>query len=109
MKCIEENTERLDLLEKSLLLEEKQKNRLREIDFKKKEEIDASTTMDLYAGNSNTSLLDEEEAIRKELVEFMAKNSSTPMAPVVRNLTNLQGNSIYIYFFFKLSIFTFSK
>ena len=94
MKCIEENAERLDLLEKSLSLEEKQKKRIQQISIQKEKDVEAEKILKLYDGTGNTpgSLLDQEEAQRKQLVDTMIKNETPATAPVVRVMTNLQGN-----------------
>ena len=97
MKCIEENTERLDLLQKTLLLEEKQKKRLLDLSLEKKNEIVAGNLQKLYEGNNSTNIsnttniLDREEAQAKELVNYMVQNSTPSIAPVVKVLTNVQG------------------
>lgn len=92
MKCIEENTERLDFLQKSLEVEEKQKKRLLDISLEKKKEMEEAQTKQIYHGfsNSTMTMFDQEEAIRKSLVEDMIKTA--PHTPTVKVLTNLQGN-----------------
>lgn len=94
MKCIEENSERLNLMEKTLLLEQKQKKRM--IDLTKQEEKDIETATrrrlyDGYSSNVNSSILDQEEAQRKELVKEMVETSTPLIEPAVRVLQNVQG------------------
>lgn len=94
MKCIEENTERLNLLQKTLELEEKQKKRLLEISLQKRkenEDCQRKQMCDDYS-NTTTTMLNEEEAIRKSLVDEMVKTCTPANAPTVKVLTNLQGN-----------------
>lgn len=96
MKCIEENSERLDLHLKSFSLEEKQKKRLLEINIQRKREIDTTNQMKLYDGTStNSSILDQEDDIRKQLSESMNQCSTPALTPVVRVLNNVHG--IYYY------------
>ena len=95
MKCIEENSERLDLLQKTHLLEQKQKKRLMEIALQREKEIAEANQMKLYEGTStNSSILDQEDALRKELADAMNKGSTTAITPVVRVLNNVQGDLI---------------
>lgn len=96
MKCIEENTERLDLMQRTYELEEKQRQRLLDISLQKKKELEQAQRSNMYDGYSNStttdSMLDQEEANRKTLVDEMVKNSTPSNAPIVKVLTNLQGN-----------------
>lgn len=94
MKCIEENTERLDFLQRCLEVEEKQRKRLLEISNNKKKEMEEVKQNQIYDNNSTstTEMLDQEDAIRKTLVEEMVKTSTPSNAPIVKVLTNLQGN-----------------
>lgn len=92
MKSIEENTERLDLLQKTLAVEEKQKKRLLEVSNNKKKELEESNQKKLYEVNcATTSILDQEDSHRKELVENMVQNSAPSLTPVVKVMTNVQG------------------
>ena len=96
MKCIEENSERLDLLQKTVFLEEKQKKRLEEVTIQKEREVEMANQTKLYDGTStNNSLLDQEEALGKELVKNMNQSSPTALTPVLRVLNNVQGNYFY--------------
>ena len=94
MKCIEENSERLDLLQKTLSLEEKQKKRLLDLTIQKEMEIESANQLKLYDGATATSnsILDQEDTIRKQLAESMNQSSTTALTPVVRVLNNVQGN-----------------
>ena len=93
MKCIEENTERLILLEKTLVVEEKQKKRFEDLAFQKKKEIEEANRRQLYDGTINTpdALLNQEEAIRKELMEDMVRNATPSDGPTIKVLNNVQG------------------
>lgn len=93
MKCIEENTERLDLLQKTLSLEEKQKKRLKDMNIEREKQVQDEKIQKLYDGNgnSNSSVLDQEEALRKQLVDTMIQSATPATTPVVRVLTNVQG------------------
>ena len=93
-KCIEENTERLDLLEKSLAVELRQKKRLLDICVEKQRGEEESERQKLYEGNSSTaSLLDQEDAQRKELFDAMVQKTTLSIEPVVKVLSNVQGIS----------------
>ena len=89
---IEENTEKLDLLEKTLLIEEKQKKRLQGIMSQNEKEKEEAARIQLFEGNNATtmSMLDQEESQRKELMDGLIRNS-TPNAPVVKVLNSIQG------------------
>lgn len=101
MKCIEENSERLDLLQKTLSLEEKQRKRLLDITLQKQKEIESANQMKLYDGSTatNNSLLDQEDSLRKELADSMNQTSTPALTPVVRVLNNVQGK-YQKYFFY---------
>lgn len=93
-KCIEENTERLDLLTKTLLVEERQKKRLQELSMKEQKESEEANRRQLFEGtNPNTppSILDQEEANRKELMTEMIRHSSPSDGPAIKVLNNIQG------------------
>lgn len=109
MKCIEENTEQLDLLQKTLQVEEKQKKRLMDLSVQNQKEIEISQRKQLYDGYLNstttTSMLDQEEAERKLLVDEMVRTSTPSNAPTVRVLTNLQGNIAILVVKFELKIY----
>lgn len=94
MTCIEENTERLDLMQKTLAVEEKQKKRLLEASIRTQNEIQRAKTTQLYEGNSTDSILNQEEAHRKELVDLMLHNTTPSITPIVKVLNNVQGNGL---------------
>lgn len=94
MQSIEENSERLDLLQKTLEVEQSQKKRLLNESVRKTKEQEEENRLKLFAGSTSTppSTLNHEEAHSKELVDAMVQNSSPSLAPVVKVLTNVQGN-----------------
>ena len=93
MECIAENSERIDLFEKTVALEQRQKKRMMDLSIQKQKELDQANSLALYEGtfNSSTSVLEQEEAVRKELVEAMVHSSTPSNGPVVKVLTNVQG------------------
>lgn len=93
-ESIEENTERLDLLQKTVLLEEKQKKRLRDLAIQKEKEVEEANRRKLYEASTPSSVLDHEERQRKELVDEMVQNSTPSLTPVVKVMSNMQGISI---------------
>ena len=90
---IEENTERLDLLEKSLQVEQRQKKRLEDLSKQQEKEREEASRRELYDGNKNTTLsnINEEEDQRKELVDAMIRHANPSNGPVVKVLTNVHG------------------
>lgn len=92
-ECIEEQSERLDLLEKTILVEEKQKKRISELNSlqNKNKEMEASLNL-LDVNGTSSSVLEQEEGHRKMLVDSMNKNSTNSNGPIVRCLTNVQGD-----------------
>ena len=92
MQSIEENTEQLDLLERTLLVEQKQKKRLEVIALQKQQQMEESNRRKMFEGKVTTTptALDEEEAQRKDLVDTMIKDC-TSNSPVVKVLTNVHG------------------
>ena len=95
MKCIEENSQRIDLLQKTLALEDRQNLRIYEMNFQKKREMETAKNSKLIDGGINDSILDQEEAQGRELVHSMVQSSTPTIAPVVRVLTNVQGKNKY--------------
>lgn len=93
--CIEENTEKLDLLEKTLALEQKQNSRLEDMIKQKEKEREQAMRQQLYEGSSptTTSILNLEDAQRKGLMDALIRDS-TPNAPVVKVLNNIQGTDV---------------
>ena len=97
MKLIEENSEKLDLLEKTLIVEERQKQRLAEVSVQNEKEQEIAKSAQLYDENSNsasTASLEQEDRQRKEIVHSMVVNSTPSNAPMVKCMTNIQGNII---------------
>ena len=94
MKSIEENTEQLDLLERTLMVEEKQKQRLKALALQKERDIEECNRRQLYEGHSTTSAakMDQEDTYRKELLDDMVKDATPSNAPIVKVLTNVHGN-----------------
>ena len=101
MKSIEENTEKLDLLERTLQVEQKQKKRLEAIAIQKQQQMEEANRRQLLEGHSTSSaaVLDQEDAQRKELVDAMIRESTPSNASVVKVLTNVHGNYIAIITF----------
>lgn len=97
-KLIEESSEKLDLLEKTLLVDERQRQRLLTMTMEKEREREKARTLQLYDGTLYTpsTLFEQEECHRKELVEEMMKSSTPSNMPIVRCINNVQG--IYIHF-----------
>ena len=95
MHSIQENTEKLDLLERTLLVEHKQKKRLEAIAIEKQKEIEEAHRRQMLEGftNSTAAVLDQEEVQRKELMDSMVRDSTPSNAPVVKILTNINGNN----------------
>lgn len=92
MTSIEENTERLDLMQKTFAVEEKQKKRLLEISLQTEKNMEQANQTRLYEGTTtNDSVLNQEEAHRKELVDAMVQSTTPATAPVVKVLNNVQG------------------
>lgn len=100
MQFIEENTERIELLEKNVALEQRQRQRKLDISIQKQKDLEEARSLALYEGtfNSSTSVLEQEEAVRKELVDAMVSttSSSPSNGPVVKVLTNVQGKMAFI-------------
>lgn len=92
MECIGENSERIELLEKTVVLENRQKKRMLDISIQKQKELEDSKSLALYEGtfSSSNSILEQEEAVRKELLDVMVTNPGSN-GPVVKVLTNVQG------------------
>lgn len=96
MVCIEENTERLDLLQKTLEVEERQRKRLEDIKIKMENDFEETQRRSLYEGYTTcttaASIMDQEDADRRQLMEEMVRHSTPSNAPTVKVLTNVQGN-----------------
>ena len=94
MKSIEENTEKLDLLERTLLVEEKQKKRLQSLAIQNEKEHEEANTKQLFEGHTTTTptILQQEDVKRKELLDTMIRESTPSNGPVVKVLTSVHGN-----------------
>lgn len=94
---ITDHSEKLDLLEKTLAIEERQNKRAHEqnaiLDAKQEQE----RIKNMMDGNSSTmeSVLEQEEKQRKQLVHDMNVNLTETTKPIVKVLTNLQGKITY--------------
>lgn len=86
-KCIEENTERMDLLQKNLQLEQRQKQRLLEISFQKKKDLEAAKVMQL--GDGIITTIDKEESQTKESVPPGKKNKLHYLILIKENNVNI--------------------
>ena len=93
MKSIEENTEKLDLLERTVIVEQKQKQRLEALALEQQQQIENAKKRQLFEGHATTStpILDQEDAHRKELVDTMVRECSSSQGPIVKVLTNVNG------------------
>ena len=93
MKSIEENTEKLDLLERTLQVEMKQKKRMEALNVQKNKEVEERNRQQLFEGQTSTpsTILDQEDANRKVLLDAMIRDSTPSNGPVVKVLTNVHG------------------
>ena len=67
---------------------------MEDLSRQKQKELAEAHTLALYEGtlNSTNSVLEQEEAVRKDLVDAMVNSSTPSNGPVVKVLTNVQGN-----------------
>lgn len=97
-KMVEENWERIDGLEKALAVEQKQQQRLSQLSIERDRDREKARTMELLEGSNSSftspASLELEEVHRKELVESMLKNVTPSNAPIVKNISNIQGKYI---------------
>ena len=91
MQSIAENTERLDLLKRTLQVEERQKKRLLDLTNQRKKEMEEADRKNFLEGNLNTVDFQKEEAERDQLIREMVQNSSKSDGPAVKVLVNIQG------------------
>ena len=91
MQSIAENTERLDLLKRTLQVEERQKKRLLDLTNQRKKEMEEADRKNFLEGNLNTVNFQKEEAERDQLIREMVQNSSKSDGPAVKVLVNIQG------------------
>ena len=80
-------------MEKAREVEVKQRQRLQNISMQRQSLIEQTNRLRLFEENNTTaaSILDQEDAQRKQLVDVMVRESTPSNAPVVRVLTNIQG------------------
>lgn len=86
---MEEAAEKLDLLERTLALEQRQKNREQEMLRLKQQDLQQKNAPQHQEASSN-SVLFLEEAERKKLAESMVRNPNSN-GPIVKVLNNVQG------------------
>lgn len=94
MSSIEENTEKLELLKKTFLVEERQKKRIYEMNLLRQKEVEEEKIHKLleHKATSN-SMFQQEDKHRKILVETMVKNANPTNRPIVKVLQNVEGIS----------------
>lgn len=99
MDNISDHYEKLDLFEKTLAIEERQNRRAHEYNLLEEAENNRERVKNLMSGNSTMgSVLEQEDVQRRALVHEMNVNASENLKPVVKVLTNIQGNFLFIYF-----------
>ena len=91
MTSIEEYTERMDLLQKTAIVEAKQKKRIMELQAQKQKKMQEEKMLNLLSGGTNSSILEQEENQRKMLLDSMVKSATPSTTPIVRVLNNAQG------------------
>lgn len=91
MLSIEEYSERMDLLQKTAIAEEKQKKRILELKAEKQKKSNEEKMLNLLSGATNSTNLEQEETQRKMLVDSMVRSATQSNAPIVRVLNNAQG------------------
>lgn len=90
MSCITDNSERINLLEKTRDIECRQKKRMADLnDFTDKEKDKENKLLEVK--RSSTYILDQEEENRKMLVVDMNVNATDSVKPIVKVLNNVQG------------------
>ena len=92
MLSIEEYSERMDLLQKTAIAEEKQKKRILELKAEKQKKSNEEKMLNLLSGATNSTNLEQEETQRKMLVDSMVRSATQSNAPIVRVLNNAQGS-----------------
>ena len=103
MTSIEEYTERMDLLQKTAMVEAKQKKRIMELQAQKQKELQEEKMLNLLSAGTSSSILQQEENQRKMLADSMVKSANPSTTPIVRVLNNVQGIRVissmnFIYF-----------
>ena len=111
MTSIEEYSERMDLLQKTAMVEEKQKKRIMEMEAQKQKKNNEEKMLNLLSSGTSSSVLEQEDAHRKMLQDSMVKSATPLTTPIVRVLNNTQGE-YYLFFLNKkycLPSFIFCK
>ena len=65
---------------------------------KERERARAMQLVEGYSGVTNSATLDQEDLMRKELVNNMVQNSTPSTAPIVKCVSNIQGKKILLTF-----------
>ena len=86
------------MLEKTLLVDKKRQLRLESLSSQKNKEVEEDNTKQLFQGHTTTPsvVLDQEDAQRKVLLDAMIRESNQSNGPVVKVLTNVHGNLLYL-------------
>lgn len=94
MSFIEENTELVELLKKTLEVEKKQEKRLSDLsEIKRMEELKQQEISLLdKTKTSPNCVLEQEEAHRNLLVEDMLQKSNSVVGPIVKVVAHTQGS-----------------
>ena len=80
------------MLQKTLAVEQRQKQRLIELTMKKERELEEAKKKKMCEVTTiSTALMDQEEAQRKDLMNDLVQNSAPGNGPVIKVLTNVQG------------------
>lgn len=99
MTLIEENTEMIDLWQKTLEVENRQKKRMVDMSSLKEKEKEMEKEAELLQGNSSSHYaLEQEESQRKTLVDDMIHKSNSNIGSVVKVLAHTQSNFHIIIF-----------
>lgn len=97
MDNIKDSSEKMDLLQKTADIDNRQKLRKKqmeeEVAKEKEKERDAALVLNQ---RTSESILNREEAHRKLLVAEMIEKSNEAQGPVVKVLANIQGNLKFI-------------
>lgn len=99
MASIEEYSERLDLLQKTAMVEEKQKKRISELQAQKHKQVEHEKILNLLGSGTSSSILEQEDNQRKMLVDSMFKSATPSSTPIVRVLNNVQGSKVRYNFY----------
>ena len=91
MTSIQEYSERMDLLQKTAMVEEKQEKRIMELQAQKQKKMQEDKMLNLLSSGTSSSVLDQEDIQRKMLLDSMVKAATPSTTPMVRVLNNTQG------------------